>query len=242
MAINTKLETAIPNELSNFAMVVGPELAQLVSRTQSCMVSMGHYIQQVIDEMLKPYEMSIDEIDSFLGHNRGGGLIRYTDFDVGYFSWEMFTKTRFYNNVGIGDFRMGDGRKVSRPDYFVVVNAREGAYLIVVEQKIGSKFDTKSVVAERDALQTMYSFMKPYLSHVHVCPIIATTSPMSDENLYDGYKRMLPLNVIADGEISVVRNKHLFNTIGVPYIMEDRLAESRRENAQYFINEVLKLV
>ena len=52
-------------------MVVGPEQAQLVSRTQSCMVSMGHYIQQVIDEMLKPYEMSIDEIDSFLGHNRG---------------------------------------------------------------------------------------------------------------------------------------------------------------------------
>lgn len=242
MAINTKLETAIPNELSNFAMVVGPELAQLVSRTQSCMVSMGHYIQQVIDEMLKPYEMSIDEIDSFLGHNRGGGLIRYTDFDVGYFSWEMFTKTRFYNNVGIGDFRMGDGRKVSRPDYFVVVNAREGAYLIVVEQKIGSKFDTKSVVAERDALQTMYSFMKPYLSHVHVCPIIATTSLMSDDDLYDGYKRMLPLNVIADGEISVVRNKHLFNTIGVPYIMEDRLSEIRRDNAQYFINEVLKLV
>lgn len=242
MAINTKLENAVPNVLSNFAMVVGPDLAELISRTQSCMVSMGHYIHQVIDEMLNPYEMSVDEIDSFLGHNRGGGLIRYTDFDVGYFNWDTFTKTRFYNNVGIGEFRMGDGRKVSRPDYFVVVNAREGAYLIIVEQKIGSKFDTKSVVAERDALTTMYSFMKPYLAHVHVCPVIATTSLMSDEDIFDGYKRMLPLDIIEDGVVSVIRNRFLFETIGVPYVMEDRLSEIRQQNAQYFINEVMKLV
>lgn len=241
MAINTKLETAVPNDLSNFAMVVGADLAALVSRTQSCMVSMGHYIHEVIDEMLKPFEMTIDEIDSFLGHNRGGGLIRYTDFDIGYFTWDMFTKTRFYNNVGIGEFRMGDGRKISRPDYFVVVNARDGAYLIVVEQKIGSKFDTKSVVAERDALTTMYSFMKPYLSHVHVCPIIATTSPMDDDALFDGFKRMMPLGVIEDGVVSVVRNRDLFATIGVPYVMDDRMAAIRQENAQYFINEVMKL-
>lgn len=242
MAINTKLENAVPNTLSNFAMVVGPDLAELISRTQSCMVSMGHYIHQVIDEMLNPYEMSVDEIDSFLGHNRGGGLIRYTDFDVGYFNWDTFTKTRFYNNVGIGEFRMGDGRKVSRPDYFVVVNAREGAYLIIVEQKIGSKFDTKSVVAERDALTTMYSFMKPYLAHVHVCPVIATTSLMSDNDIFDGYKRMLPLDIIEDGVVSVIRNRFLFETIGVPYVMEDRLSEIRQQNAQYFINEVMKLV
>lgn len=242
MAINTKLENAVPNVLSNFAMVVGPDLAELISRTQSCMVSMGHYIHQVIDEMLNPYEMSVDEIDSFLGHNRGGGLIRYTDFDVGYFNWDTFTKTRFYNNVGIGEFRMGDGRKVSRPDYFVVVNAREGAYLIIVEQKIGSKFDTKSVVAERDALTTMYSFMKPYLAHVHVCPVIATTSLMSDNDIFDGYKRMLPLDIIEDGVVSVIRNRFLFETIGVPYVMEDRLSEIRQQNAQYFINEVMKLV
>lgn len=242
MAINTKLENAVPNALSNFAMVVGPDLAELISRTQSCMVSMGHYIHQVIDEMLNPYEMSVDEIDSFLGHNRGGGLIRYTDFDVGYFNWDTFTKTRFYNNVGIGEFRMGDGRKVSRPDYFVVVNAREGAYLIIVEQKIGSKFDTKSVVAERDALTTMYSFMKPYLAHVHVCPVIATTSLMSDNDIFDGYKRMLPLDIIEDGVVSVIRNRFLFETIGVPYVMEDRLSEIRQQNAQYFINEVMKLV
>ena len=52
MAINTKIETAVPNPDSNFAMVLGPELGQLMSRVQSVMVSMGHYMHSVIDEML----------------------------------------------------------------------------------------------------------------------------------------------------------------------------------------------
>ncbi len=241
MTIDTTLSNAIPNELSNFAMVVGPELAQLISRTQSCMVKMGHFAQEIIHEMLSPYEMSVDEIDSFLGHNRGGGLQRLTSYDVGYFTWKAFTQSRFFHNVGIGEFRMGDGRKVSRPDYFVVVNSREGAYLMIIEQKIGSKFDTKSVIAERDALFTLYSMIKPHVRHVHVCPMIATTSPMSDKDITDGFKNYLPLGVIEDGVVSVVRNSTLFETLGIPYVMEDRLAKIRAENAQYFINEVQKI-
>ena len=238
MTINTTLETATPNKLSNFAMVVGPELAQLISRTQSCMVSMGHYVQEVIHDMLNPYQMSQDEIDSFMGT---GGLARRTAFDIGYFTWERFTTTNFYHDVGIGDFRMGDGRHASRPDYFIVVNSRDGAYLIIVEQKLGSKFDTKSVVAERDALMTMYSMIKPHTGHLHVCPIIATTSVMTDKEIINGFKNKLAMNTIEDGVVSVVRNSHLFATIGVPYVMEDRLAKIRAENAQYFINEVRKL-
>jgi hypothetical protein len=236
MAINTKIETAVPNLDSNFAMVLGPELGQLMSRVQSVMVSMGHYIHRVIDEMLNPYDMSVDEIDSFLGVGRG--LARYSEFDIGYFTWDKFTDTKFYQNAGIGEFRMGDGRKVSRPDYFIVVNAREGAYLIVVEQKIGAKFDTKSVVAERDALSSIYSMIKPYTRHLHVCPVIATTSCVDTETLNDGFKRILPIDLIEDGVVALVRNEFLFNTIGIPYVMEDRMAEIRAENARFFIDQV----
>lgn len=236
MAINTKIETAIPNPDSNFAMVLGPELGQLMSRVQSVMVSMGHYMHSVIDEMLNPYDMTVEEIDSFLGV--GKGLARYTEFDIGYFTWDKFTTTKFFHKTGIGDFRMGDGRKLSRPDYFVVVNAREGAYLIVVEQKIGAKFDTKSVAAERDALSSIYSMIKPYVRHIHVCPVIATTSCVDVETLNIGFKKLLPIDVIEDGVVALVRNEFLFNTIGVEYVMEDRMAVIREENAKFFLEQV----
>ena len=237
---NVYVKDAVARPNTNYALVLGPELADVVSKVQSVMTSMGTYIQQVLHEMCSPYQMTTDEIDSFLG--AGCGLARQTTFDVGYFTWDDFTKTKFYDMVGFADFRLGDGRKLSRPDYFLVANTRVGAYLIIVEQKVGAKYNTKSINAEKSALMAMYAMFAPYTSHLHVCPVIATTSVADDQQIISGFN-YLPMNEIVNGQVSVVRNKFLFEEVlGIKYVAEDKLEEVRAANAQYVTSEVVRVL
>ena len=237
---NVLVANATPRPNTNYAMAVGPELADIMSQVQSVMTSMGTYIQQVLHDMCSPYQLSTDEIDSFLG--AGCGLAQQSIFDVGYFTWDDFTNTKFYDMVGFADFRMGDGRKLSRPDYFLVANTRVGAYLIIVEQKIGAKYNTKSVNAEKNALMTMYAMFAPHTSHLHVCPVIATTSIADDQQIKSGFN-YLPMNEIVDGQVSVVRNKFLFEEVlGIQYIAEDELYAVREANAEYVMSAISEVM
>lgn len=237
---NVFVEDAVARPNTNYSMVLGPELANVMSQVQSVMTSMGTYIQQVLHEMCVPYQMSTDSIDSFLG--AGCGLARQTPFDVGYFTWDDFTKTKFYDMVGFSDFRLGDGRKLSRPDYFLVANTRVGAFLIIVEQKVGAKYNTKSINAEKSALMSMFAMFAPYTSHLHVCPVIATTSVADDQQILSGFN-YLPMNEIVNGQVSVVRNEYLFEEVlGIKYEAADKLEAVRVANAQYVKNEVLRVM
>lgn len=237
---NVFVEDAVARPNTNYSLVLGPELANVMSQVQSVMTSMGTYIQQVLHEMCVPYQMSTDSIDSFLG--AGCGLARQTPFDVGYFTWDDFTKTKFYDMVGFSDFRLGDGRKLSRPDYFLVANTRVGAYLIIVEQKVGAKYNTKSINAEKSALMSMFAMFAPYTSHLHVCPVIATTSVADDQQILSGFN-YLPMNEIVNGQVSVVRNEYLFEEVlGIKYEAADKLEAVRVANAQYVKNEVLRVM
>lgn len=237
---NVFVEDAVARQNTNYSLVLGPELANIMSQVQSVMTSMGTYIQQVLHEMCVPYQMSTDSIDSFLG--AGCGLARQTPFDVGYFTWDDFTKTKFYDMVGFSDFRLGDGRKLSRPDYFLVANTRVGAYLIIVEQKVGAKYNTKSINAEKSALMSMFAMFAPYTSHLHVCPVIATTSVADDQQIMSGFN-YLPMNEIVNGQVSVVRNEYLFEEVlGIKYEAADKLEAVRAANAQYVKNEVLRVM
>lgn len=237
---NVFVEDAVARPNTNYSMVLGPELANVMSQVQSVMTSMGTYIQQVLHEMCVPYQMSTDSIDSFLG--AGCGLARQTPFDVGYFTWDDFTKTKFYDMVGFSDFRLGDGRKLSRPDYFLVANTRVGAFLIIVEQKVGAKYNTKSINAEKSALMSMFAMFAPYTSHLHVCPVIATTSVADDQQILSGFN-YLPMNEIVNGQVSVVRNEYLFEEVlGIKYEAADKLEAVRAANAQYVKNEVLRVM
>ncbi len=237
---NVFVEDAVARPNTNYSLVLGPELANVMSQVQSVMTSMGTYIQQVLHEMCVPYQMSTDSIDSFLG--AGCGLARQTPFDVGYFTWDDFTKTKFYDMVGFSDFRLGDGRKLSRPDYFLVANTRVGAYLIIVEQKVGAKYNTKSINAEKSALMSMFAMFAPYTSHLHVCPVIATTSVADDQQILSGFN-YLPMNEIVNGQVSVVRNEYLFEEVlGIKYEAADKLEVVRAANAQYVKNEVLRVM
>ena len=84
----------------------------------------------------------------------------------------------------------------------------------------------------------IYSMIKPYVRHIHVCPVIATTSCVETETLNIGFKKLLPIDIIEDGVVALVRNEFLFSTIGVPYVMEDRMAPIREENAKFFLEQV----